>query len=189
MHQVRRDLLWLTGIALVARLVAAWLVDYPPYTDPAYYLAVAERLAHGQGFTTPVLWSFLEVGGRLPPDPVLPVPSNGHWMPLTSVVAAAGIWLLEPLLGTWRAAQLPFVLLSTALVPFTYLVSRELWPSRGVALGASALAILAGPFLVLYPQVNNIALFGAAGAAAVWCAIRAVRSTTPGWWLVGSAVL
>lgn len=188
---MRADLLWLTGVALAARLVAAWLVPYPPYADPAYYLLVADRLADGVGFTTPVLWSFLEVGGRLPEDPMLPVPSNGHWMPLTSAMAAGGIALFEPLLGTWRAAQLPFVALSTALVPVTYLVSRELWPSRGVALAAGVLAILAGPFLILYPQVNNIATFGAPGAGAVWCSIRAVRAAgrAAGWWLAAAGAL
>ena len=80
----------LTVAALVARVVAALVIDYAPYTDPAYYAMVAEQLATGHGFSAPVLWSFLEVGGQLPPDPALPVPSNGHWMPLTSIVAAAG---------------------------------------------------------------------------------------------------
>jgi 4-amino-4-deoxy-L-arabinose transferase-like glycosyltransferase len=185
----RRDVAVLFGVALVARTVAALLVDYPPYTDPAYYLVVAQRLAYGQGFTTPVLWSFLEVGGRLPGDATLPAASNGHWMPLTSMVAAFSISIFEPLLGTWRAAQLPFVLLSAALVPFTYLVGWELWRSRTVALSAGVLALLAGPFLVLYPQVNNIAVFGAAGAGAVWCAIRVVRAQHPFWWLVAAAAL
>lgn len=185
----RRDLVLLFGVALLARTVAAWLVDYPPYTDPAYYLLVGEQLAHGQGFTTPVLWSFLEVGGRLPADPTLPVPSNGHWMPLTSVVAAGSIAVLEPMLGAWRAAQVPFVLLSAALVPFTYLVGWELWRSRQVAMAAGMLALLAGPFLVLYPQVNNVAVFGAAGSGAIWCAIRAVRAERPFWWLVASGAL
>ena len=186
---IRRDVAILFGVALVIRTVAALLVDYPPYTDPAYYLLVGKQLAHGQGFTTPVLWSFLEVGGRLPTEPILPVPSNGHWMPLTSVVAAASIALFEPVLGAWRAAQVPFVLLSAALVPFTYLVGWELWQSRRVALSAALLALLAGPFLVLYPQVNNIAVFGAAGSGAVWCAIRAVRAERPLWWLVASGAL
>jgi 4-amino-4-deoxy-L-arabinose transferase-like glycosyltransferase len=186
---IRRDVAILFGVALLARTAAALLVDYPPYTDPAYYLLVGEQLAGGQGFTTPVLWSFLEVGGRLPSDPMLPVPSNGHWMPLTSVVAAGSIWLLEPMLGAWRAAQVPFVLLSAALVPFTYLVGWELWRSRQVGLAAGVLALLAGPFLVLYPQVNNIAVFGAAGAAAIWCAVRAVRGERPFWWLVASGAL
>jgi 4-amino-4-deoxy-L-arabinose transferase-like glycosyltransferase len=73
-------------------------------------------------------------------------------------------------------------------VPFTYLVSRELWPGRGVAVAAALLAILAGPFLVYYPQVNNIAVFGAAGAVALWCSLRAVRSGQPGLWLLGAGV-
>ena len=189
MTPFRRDVVWLTLLALAARVAAAWFVDYPPYTDAAYYLLTGDRLADGAGFTTPVLWSFLEVGGRLPADPVLPVPSHGHWMPMTSLVAAAGIWAFEGLLGTWRAAQLPFVLLSTALVPVTYLVSRELWPSRSVAIAAAVLALLAGPFLVYYPQVNNIAVFGVAGAAALWCSVRSVRSPAgAGWWLVGAGV-
>ncbi|HYN64821.1 MAG TPA: hypothetical protein VES36_09490, partial [Candidatus Limnocylindrales bacterium] len=186
---IRRDVAILFAVALVVRAVAALLVDYPPYTDPAYYLIVAERLADGQGFTTPVLWSFLEVGGRLPANGTLPVPSNGHWMPLTSMVAAASIALFEPLLGLWRAAQLPFVLLSAALVPFSYLVGWELWRSRAVALSGAVLALLAGPFLVLYPQVNNIAVFGAAGAGAVWCAIRVIRAERPFWWLLASGAL
>ena len=69
---IRRDLAMLFGVALVVRTVAALLVDYPPYTDPAYYLLVGEQLANGQGFTTPVLWSFLEVGGGCPRTPRCP---------------------------------------------------------------------------------------------------------------------
>jgi 4-amino-4-deoxy-L-arabinose transferase-like glycosyltransferase len=185
----RRDVVVLFAVALALRSAAALLVDFPPYTDPAYYLLVADRLADGHGFTTPVIWSFLEFGGRMPADPMLPVSSNGHWMPLTSILAAPFVALFEPLLGAWRAAQLPFVLLSAALVPFTYLIGWELWRSRTVALGAGVLALLAGPFLVLYPQVDNIAAFGAAAAGSIWCAIRAVRAGGPAWWLVASGAL
>lgn len=185
---MKRDLLWLTALALVARSVAALLVPHPPYTDPAYYVLVADRLADGFGFTVPVLWSFLEVGGSLPSSPALPVASNGHWMPMTSLLSVPFIWALEPVIGAWRAAQVPFVILSTALVPFTYWVGWELWRSRLVARMAGILAVLAGPFLIYYPQVNNIAAFGAFGAGAVWCCIRSVSSTSPGW-LPGAGVL
>jgi 4-amino-4-deoxy-L-arabinose transferase-like glycosyltransferase len=182
----RRDLLGLFGLALVVRAVAAWLVDYPPYTDAAYYSMVAERLADGHGFSSPVVWSFLEVGGRLPADPTLPVASNGHWMPLTSMVAAPFIWALGGILGAWHAAEVPLVLLSAALVPFTAQIGWEIWRSRRVAFGAAVLALFGGPLLVLYPLVDNFAVFGACGALAIWCATRAVRSGSPGWWLVGS---
>ncbi|HET9416145.1 MAG TPA: hypothetical protein VFP30_01260, partial [Candidatus Limnocylindria bacterium] len=63
-----RDLVVFFVVGLVARTLAALTVDYAPYTDPAYYTLVAERLASGDGFTVPVIWSFLEVGSRLP-DP------------------------------------------------------------------------------------------------------------------------
>jgi len=183
---MRRDLLWLLGVALVVRAAAALLVEIPPYTDPAYYTMVAGQLATGHGFSAPALWSFLEVGGRLPADPTLPVPSNGHWMPLTSIVAAPFVATLGGWLGEWRAAQVPMVLLSAGLVPFTYLVGWELWPSRRVAMGGALLMLLAGPLLVYFPMVDNFAVFGWCGGLAIWAATRAVRAPHAGWWLVAA---
>ena len=179
------DLAVLTLLALIARIGAAALVDYAPYTDPAYYSLVAERLATGQGFSVPVIWSFLEVGSRIPSQAVLPVASSGHWMPLTSVVAAAFMAILGP---TWRAGQVPMVLLSTLLVPLTYQVGWELWRQRSVALLGGILAIFAGPLLLYYPTIENFAVFGVAGALALYAATRAVTSARPGPWLVASGL-
>ncbi len=175
------DLLLLTAAALVARIAAAVPVDYSPYTDPAYYAMVAQQLATGHGFSAPVLWSFLEVGGSLPADPMLPVPSNGHWMPLTSIVAAAAMAFLGPDL---RVGQIPIVALSVALVPFTYLVAVDLYQSRRVGLVSATLAIFAGPLLIMYPTIDNFAVFGAAGAVAIWAAIRATRPGRSATWLL-----
>lgn len=186
---MRRDLAILFALALLTRIAAALLVDYPPYVDPAYYQLVGEQLAGGHGFSVPVLWSFLEVGGRLPPDAILPIPSNGHWMPLTSIVAAGSIALFGDLLGSWRAAELPMILIGAALVPFTYLVARDLWGSRFNAWAAGLLVLTAGPLLVMAPLVDAFAVFGAAGAATIWCSTRAVRAPRPGPWLVGAGAL
>ena len=183
---MRRDLAILFALALLTRLAAALLVDYPPYADPAYYQLVGEQLAAGHGFSVPVLWSFLEVGGRLPADAMLPVPSNGHWMPLTSIVAAGSIALFGDLLGSWRAAELPMILIGAALVPFTYLVAMDLWGSRFNAWVAALLVLTAGPLLVMAPLVDAFAVFGAAGAAAIWCSTRAVRAARAGPWLVAA---
>jgi 4-amino-4-deoxy-L-arabinose transferase-like glycosyltransferase len=186
---MRRDLAILFALAIITRLAAALLVDYPPYADPAYYQLVGEQLAGGHGFSVPVLWSFLEVGGRLPAHPVLPVPSNGHWMPLTSIVAAGSIAIFGDLLGSWRAAELPMILIGAALVPFTYLIAMELWTSRFNAWVAALLVLTAGPLLVLAPLVDAFAVFGAAGAAAIWCSTRAVRAARPGPWLIAAGAL
>ena len=178
-----RDLLILTAAALLARSAAVVIVQWPPFTDPAYYSLIAQRLADGHGFTTPVLWSFIEVGSVLPDPAVLPVPSNAHWMPLTSVVAAASMAVLGP---TYLVGTLPLVVLSALLVPLTYVVTMEVWGSRGAALLAGVLAIFAGPLLIMYPTIDNFAVFGTSGAAALYCSMRAVRAARPGPWLVAA---
>jgi len=179
---VRRfDLLILVVAALVARGAAAIVIGEPPYLDPAYYELVARQLVAGEGFTTPALWSFLEVGGRLPLDPGLPVPSNGHWMPLTSIVAAGSMAIF----GASRlAAELPMVIAGAVLVPLTAVVGWDLWGSRSVALLSGVLAIFAGPMLVFVPLVDSFALFGLGGFAAIYGATRAVREPKGGLWLV-----
>ena len=178
-----RDLLVLTLLALVARVVAVALVPWPPFTDPAYYSLIAQRLAEGHGFTTPILWSFIEVGSVIPDPAVLPVPSNAHWMPLTSIVAAASMAVFGP---SYVAGTVPLVVLSALLVPLTYLVTVELFASRGAALLAAALAIFAGPLVIMYPTTDNFAVFGATGAASLYCSMRAVRAPRPGQWLVAA---
>ena len=186
MRPPARDPLLFFLVALVLRALAGWVVPSAPYTDAAYYQLVGERLAGGHGFTVPVLWSFLEVGGRLPTDPMLPVPSNGHWMPLTSIVSAASMAVLGI---DWRAGQIPMVLLSAALVPFTYLIAWELWQARRPAVIAAILALFAGPLLIHYPLVENFAVFGVVGGAVLWTATRAVRAPNAGRWIMASGAL
>ena len=177
------DVVVLTVLALVARVVAGLIVSWPPYTDPGYYTLVATRLADGFGFTVPVLWSFLEVGGSIPADPTLPVASNGHWQPLTSIVAAGSMSIFG---SDYRAGQVPMILLSMALVPATYLIGIRFWRDRLVAVAGAVLAIFAGPLLIMYPAIDNFAVFGATGCAAIWLACEAVDARRPLWWLVGS---
>jgi len=176
-----RDLAVLTAVALLVRTVAAWLVPAPPHVDAAYYTMVAEQLATGNGFTAPALWSFLEVGGRLPADPQLPVTSNAHWMPLTAIIAAGSMAVLGP---DWRAGQVPMVLLSTLLVPLTYVAALQVWRLRRVAVISAILAIAAGSLLLMYQLVESFAVFGILGAVALLSSVRAVESQHPGRWLV-----
>ncbi len=55
----------------------------------------------------------------------------------------------------------------------------ELFGSRGAGLLAAALAIFAGPLLIMYPTTDNFAVFGATGAASLYCSTRAVRAPGP----------
>jgi biopolymer transport protein ExbB/TolQ len=52
------------------------------------------------------------------------------------------------------------------------------------------MAIFAGPLLIMYPTIDNFAVFGVAGAAAIWAAMQATRPGRATTWLVvsGAAV-
>lgn len=179
-----RDIVGLTTVALVVRILVAALVGEPPWTDSAYYFASAREIATGNGLTVPFLWSFLETGGALPTDPGLPIPSHAHWMPLTSFVAAASMAVLGL---HWWAAQVPMVILSTALTPLTYLVARDLWGSRSAAAVGALLVVFCGPLLLFGSIVENFAVFGLAGLGALYAAMRVARGgERAGWWLVAS---
>ena len=184
-----RDLALLLLGGLVARVAAAVLVLFAPYTDAAYYTLAAHRLADGSGFTLPVLYSFLEVGGQLPADPRLPVDAFGHWMPLTSILGAASMALLDT---ADSGGVLPMVLLGVAWVGITHGVTWDLWRNRSWAFVSGVLAIFAGPLLIMIPLLDSFMPFGVPAALALWASMRAVRSEGPsrwGWWLVGAGGL
>jgi 4-amino-4-deoxy-L-arabinose transferase-like glycosyltransferase len=176
-----RDLVILAVAALIARAIAVAVLPWPAFTDPAYYSLVAQRLAEGHGFTIPILYSFLEVGSRLPDPAVLPVPSNGHWMPLTSIIGAASMAIFG---SSYVAGTIPLTILSALLAPLTYGVTIELWRSRSAAIAAGVVAIFAGPLLIMYPSMDNFAVFGATGAASLYCSMRTVRAPRSWPWLV-----
>ncbi|MEN6392277.1 MAG: hypothetical protein ABFD53_00485, partial [Anaerolineaceae bacterium] len=59
----------------------------PGYMDAEYYYSGGIRLAEGYGFSEEFLWNYLD-------DPQgIPHPSHGYWMPLASILAAAGMFV------------------------------------------------------------------------------------------------
>lgn len=147
---------------LVVRIASAVFVSQPGYTDAYYFTGVAERLAAGHGLTADFIWSPLEAKRT---SWSLPVVSHLFWVPLATVLAAAGIAALGPLLGVFRAAQLP-IILSAALVPFvTYVAARRLGVADRTALAAAALAGLGGLFAPGFVSVDAFAPAAVLGTA------------------------
>lgn len=178
-----RDVGALFVAALFLRALAALAVPWAPYLDASYYTVVAKSLATGEGFTVPVIWAYLDVGSHIAPDATLPIPSNAHWPPLGSIVAAAGMLALG---ATWQAGQVPMVLIAALLPPFTYIVAVELFQTRTVGLAAGVLALFPGPLFVLYPAIDNFAVFGLMGTIVLYASMRAIRSPLPGRWLIAA---
>jgi len=170
---VRTPLL-LYGLALAVRAVLIWHFPYPAYPDSAYYVDVANSLQAGQGFTIDFIWIFAEVGGVIPADPVLPIPSNAHWMPLASLVQVPFLAIFGNV--AWASAA-PFALIGAIAAPLTWAIARDAKASETVAVGAgilTAVPLLSAVYLV---QPDNFSLYQPLVIASLWMAARALRGS------------
>jgi hypothetical protein len=127
---------------MVARFQA-----FPGYLDSDYYYAGGVQLASGKGFTEPYLWNYLD-------DPAgLPHPSHTYWMPLASIIAAAGIGLASQ--ATYAAGRLGFLVLG-ALVPIvTAALAFSFSHRRDLALTSGLLAVFSIYYAPFMPVVDN----------------------------------
>jgi len=78
---VRKSILLFVLAVAVRTLLFLHFPD-PAYPDSYYYVDVARSLAAGHGFNIDFIWIFVEVGGKIPANPLLPIPADAHWMPL-----------------------------------------------------------------------------------------------------------
>jgi 4-amino-4-deoxy-L-arabinose transferase-like glycosyltransferase len=132
--------------------------------DAYYYTVGGQQLAMGRGFTEPFIWNYLD-------DPTgLPRPSHQYWMPLPSILAA----LAMRVGGTsFRAAQVPFMLLSALLAVIAYGVAWQTSASRRHAWAAAMLAIFSGFYMAYWSVPETFAPFAVFGSLSLWALSRA----------------
>lgn len=163
MNSRRTLTLFLAGL-LVSALMA-YFINAPGYMDADYYFAGGQRLAAGQGFSQAFLWNFLD-------DPSgIPHPSHTYWMPLTSIVAAAGISFF-PFLPAFRAAQVLFVLLAALVPPLTAALAYSQYADVNKAMLAGWLALFPGFYLVYYLTTDAFLLYTLLGGLFFWRVCR-----------------
>jgi 4-amino-4-deoxy-L-arabinose transferase-like glycosyltransferase len=175
----------LFALAFVVRGGLFVLFPDPAYPDAAYYVDVARALASGHGLHVDFVWIFAEVGGRLPLEPVLPIPSNAHWLPLASFLQAPFIAVLGP---TAFASALPMLLVGSLAAPLTWAIARDLGASRTVQVGAGILAAIPAAGTVFMAQPENFAIFQPLVAATIWLAARGLRGDGRSYALAGLLV-
>ncbi len=148
--------------------------------DADYYLLTANQLAEGKGFNEPVLWNYLD-------DPShIPHPSHLYWLPLTSLVAAGSMSLFGV---SFRAAQVPFILIAAALPLLTAQIGFQLTHDRGLATQAGLFAAFSGFFLPFNVTTDAFALYAALGAIAFWLMASAMEKQSPRRWLAVGVVI
>jgi hypothetical protein len=172
----------LYGLALAVRIVLIWHFPDPAYPDSFYYVDVARSLAAGHGFTVDLVWIFPEVGGVLPANPVLPIPSNAHWMPLASLVQVPFLMVFGEV--AWAAA-LPFAIIGAIAAPLTWFVARDAGTSRLVAIGAGFLVAIPVLSLTYMAQPDNFSLFQPLVLGSLWMGARGLKGSGRSFALAG----
>jgi 4-amino-4-deoxy-L-arabinose transferase-like glycosyltransferase len=136
--------------ALFAALAEFAFVDQPGMMDACYYYSGGLSLVRGQGWTEPFLWNYLDENAALPQ------PGNMYWMPLASLLSAAGMLVFRE---GFRQAQIPFLLLALAFPFLVFSIARRFSGSFGVAIGAGLLSIASGFYTVYWVDTENFLIF------------------------------
>jgi hypothetical protein len=139
------------AVALIVRIVAAWLVVFPQPEDTAYYFGVARNLLDGQGLTSDAIWSY-----QTPPLS-FPRPAFEVWLPLPTFLAAIPMAILGP---TFQAAQVSSVLVGSIVPVLAWRLGADAAVERHLSLARTrVLALGAGLTSAVYlPLVLHSAL-------------------------------
>ena len=155
----RKQILVLFFIGTVVAIVAVINLEHPGYMDAQYYFANGGQLADGQGFIEPFIWNYLN-------EPVsVSHPSHGYWQPFTSIVAAFSMRLFG---DSFRAAQLPFILLTGFLPLLTALYSFAIHQDSRAAFLSGLLAAVPGYFLPFFLTTDTFILYAWIGTLFFW---------------------
>lgn len=147
-------ILALLGFALSFSI--AQFQHFPGYLDSDYYFSGGLQLAQGRGFTEPYLWNYLD-------DPQsLPHPSHTYWMPLSSIIAAAGMGLTRQ--TTYPAGRLGFLLLAALVPVVTAALAYDFTKRRELAVISGLLAVFSiyyAPFMSVTDNYGPYLFLGA----------------------------
>ncbi len=137
-------------LAVAVRTLVALPQQQPHYFDAYYYYDVAENLYLGRGFVVDFIWNNLD-----PPSEVTHA-SNLYWTPLSSILAGGSFSVFGP---SYRAAQIPFILLSSLPPVLAYCFSFDVWGKREHAWLAAILTTFAPFYLKYWASPDNFAPF------------------------------
>ncbi len=146
-----RRLILLYCLGLGVTWFVSTLQNSPGYMDADYYFVTGLRIAQGFGFNEPFLWNYLD-------NPlILPHPSHTYWMPLTSLLAALGIFISGN--NHFSSAQIGFVVLTGFIPVLTASLSFQFNRDKALSTWAGILSIFSGYYLAFLPTTDTFVLY------------------------------
>ena len=119
--------------------------------DADYYMVGGISLTSQKGFWEPILWNYLDNPSGLPH------PSHAYWMPLASILAAAGMALTRQF--NIHGAQAGMIVLGASISPLTAYLSFKLNHERWSAWFSGGLAIASGFYLAYLPTTDTFGVY------------------------------
>lgn len=147
-------------LVLFLRLTTALPLQRAGYMDASYTQHVGGNLAQGRGFTQDIVWNYLEE------QKTIPGPSNLYWLPLPSVLAGISMTLFGV---SYRAAQIPFILLSLLPPLFAFYLARRLYARDDYAWMAGLLTAFSGFYTIYWVSPDNFTPFAVTTGFALLC--------------------
>ncbi len=146
-----RNYLILAFLGLIVSLFIAHFEPFPGYLDSDYYFGGGIQLAQGKGFTEPYVWNYLD-------DPQsLPHPSHSYWMPLASIVAAAGMVVLHQ--TNYAAGRLGFLVFAVLVPVISAALAYVFSKRRDLAIVSGLLAIFSIYYAPFIPVSDNYGIY------------------------------
>lgn len=151
---------WLVLIitALVVAVLGAYFIQSPGYMDADYYFATARQIASGDGMVEPFIWNYLT-------NPVgIPQASHQYWLPLTTFLTALPLMVFG---DTFRAAQLPWIILFPLLPVLTATIALRLHQDGRFAFIAGLLSIFPGFYFPFFFTTDMFLLYALIGSSMI----------------------
>ncbi len=161
-----RDYFLLFFAGLIISILMLLIRPYTGYMDADYYFGTAREIATGHGFIQNFLWNYLDNPASIPH------PAFTYWMPLSSIIATFGLWLLQT--NDLLSSRIPFVIIFSFVPVITAMMTYRITSLRSSALVAGLLSVFCGYYLRFISEPDSFGLTMILGPM-----IILLSSTTP----------
>ncbi len=172
-------------ISAVFFSLITFFVREPGYMDAEYYYAGGIQIVSGKGNLEPYIWNYLSQ------PPAMPSTSFSYWMPFTSLIAAAGMGLLDT--TGFYAARLFFVLIAGVIPVLSAWFAMKFFPSKGAGWLAGCSALFCAYYLPYLTITDSFTLFIVLGGLFIFSAYKIWETRRSGrgnhWWILLFGVL
>ncbi|OQZ00044.1 MAG: hypothetical protein B6D41_00415 [Chloroflexi bacterium UTCFX4] len=158
-------LVLVAAVLIIFRIATALPLERAGYMDASYTQHVGGNLAQGRGFTQDIVWNYLEE------QKTIPGPSNLYWLPLPSVLAGISMTLFGV---SYRAAQIPFILLSLLPPLLAFYLARRLYARDDYAWMAGLLTAFSGFYTIYWVSPDNFTPFAVTTGLALLFSARGI---------------